>query len=231
MIDLQRIRAITLDLDDTLWPVWPTIERAEQVLQDWLAQHAPRTAALCQERHLIREIRQQIQDSRPDLKHDLSAMRREAIRQALLRAGDPGEWAEPAFEVFFEARQRVTLFEDALPFLEHVSARFPVVALSNGNADVHRTGIGRYFKAAVSAREFGVGKPDPRIFHEAAARAGVPAAAVLHVGDDAHLDGVGALRAGMQCAWINRGEHVWEEALSQPLTLASLSDLCHHLQT
>ena len=230
MIDLQRIRAITLDLDDTLWPVWPTIERAEQVLQDWLSLHAPRTAALCRERNLIREIRQQIQDSRPDLKHDLSAMRREAIRMALLRAGDPEGLAEPAFEVFFDARQRVTLFDDALPFLEHVAARYPVVALSNGNADVHRTGIGRFFKAAVSAREFGVGKPDPRIFHEAAARAGVPADAVLHVGDDAHLDGVGALRAGMQCVWINRGEHVWDDALSQPLTFTSLSDLLNHLQ-
>ena len=101
MIDLQRIRAITLDLDDTLWSVWPTIERAEQTLQDWLLQHAPKTAALCTERNLIREIRQQIQDSRPDLQHDLSAMRREAIRLALLRAGDPGVLAEPAFEAFF----------------------------------------------------------------------------------------------------------------------------------
>ena len=230
MIDLQRIRAITLDLDDTLWPVWPTIERAEQTLQDWLLQHAPKTAALCTERNLIREIRQQILDSRPDLQHDLSAMRREAIRLALLRAGDPGDLAEPAFEAFFEARQRVTLFDDALPFLDYVSSRYPVVALSNGNADVHRTGIGQYFKAAVSARAFGVGKPDPRIFHEAATRAGVPAEAVLHIGDDAHLDGVGALGAGMQCVWINRDGHDWPSELSQPLTYASLSDLLKHLQ-
>ena len=32
-LELSRIRAITLDLDDTLWPIWPTIERAERVLQ------------------------------------------------------------------------------------------------------------------------------------------------------------------------------------------------------
>jgi putative hydrolase of the HAD superfamily len=230
MIDLQRIRAITLDLDDTLWPIWPTIERAEQALQDWLCTHAPQTAALCAERNLIREIRQQIQETRPDLQHDLSAMRREAIRMALQRAGDPPEWAEPAFEVFFEARQRVRLFDDALPFLAFVAARYPVVALSNGNADVHRTGIGAYFKDAVSAHALGIAKPDPRIFHEAAARAGVPAESVLHVGDDAHLDGVGALRAGMQCAWINRGDQVWSSDLSQPLTVTSLGDLLNHLQ-
>jgi len=39
------IRAITLDLDDTLWPIWPVIERAEQALHEWLEAHCPRTAA------------------------------------------------------------------------------------------------------------------------------------------------------------------------------------------
>lgn len=36
-----QIRAISLDLDDTLWPIWPTIAKAEGVLLQWLAQHAP----------------------------------------------------------------------------------------------------------------------------------------------------------------------------------------------
>mgnify|MGYP003353772201 CR=1 FL=1 len=38
----RRPRALTLDLDDTLWPVWPAIERAEAVLHDWLKAHANR---------------------------------------------------------------------------------------------------------------------------------------------------------------------------------------------
>ena len=46
MLDVARIRAITLDLDDTLWPIEPTIRRAESTLQAWLSQHAPATAAL-----------------------------------------------------------------------------------------------------------------------------------------------------------------------------------------
>jgi putative hydrolase of the HAD superfamily len=40
-----RIRALTLDLDDTLWPVWPAIQRAEAALHGWLLRHAPATAA------------------------------------------------------------------------------------------------------------------------------------------------------------------------------------------
>ena len=44
--DPDRVRAITLDLDDTLWPIWPTIARAEGALQQWLADNAPATAAM-----------------------------------------------------------------------------------------------------------------------------------------------------------------------------------------
>ena len=46
LFDPSRVRALTLDLDDTLWPVWPIIDRAEQVLHDWLASNAPLTAAM-----------------------------------------------------------------------------------------------------------------------------------------------------------------------------------------
>lgn len=229
-LDVSRIRAITLDLDDTLWPVWPTIARAEAVLQDWFCQHAPATAALCADRTVLSDVRLQLNASRVDLAHDLSALRLEAIRLVLQRAGDDPALAEPAFEAFFAERQRVDLFEDALPALEFLSSRFPVVALSNGNADVQRVGIGAHFKASVSARGFGVGKPDPRIFHAAAEAAGVESAAVLHIGDDAHLDGVGALRAGMQLAWLNREGAPWQHAPLRPhATVSDLLALCRQL--
>ncbi len=230
VLDPSRVKALTLDLDDTLWPIWPTIARAEQVLADWLAQHAPATAALGADRQILRAVREQVGRERPDLAHDLSALRRESIRGLLRQAGDDPAMAEPAFEVFFAERQRVELFEDALPALERLSARYPLVALSNGNADVHRVGIGAHFKAAVTAREFGVAKPDVRIFHAAAAAAGVAPQAVLHIGDDAHLDGVGALNAGMQLAWVNRQGHPWDHAPLQPhITLSDLRVLCDAL--
>ncbi|QBM29029.1 HAD family hydrolase [Hydrogenophaga pseudoflava] len=229
-LDLGRIRAITLDLDDTLWPIWPTIERAERVLQDWLETNAPATGALCRDRAVLREVRERLNAERPDLAHDMTALRLEAIRRVLRRGGDDQALAEPAFEVFFAERQRVDLFDDALPMLAFLSERFPVVALSNGNADVHRVGIGAHFRASVSAKEFGVGKPDPRIFHAAADAAGVAPHEVLHIGDDAHLDGVGALNAGMQLAWLNRAGHAWEHAPLVPhLTVSDLHALCRAL--
>ena len=203
-LDLPRIRAITLDLDDTLWPVWPTIARAEAQLQAWLAEHAPATHALSAQPGLVRSIRAQVQAEHVALAHDMSALRHEAIRRTLLHAGDDPALADGAFEVFYAERQRVDLFDDALPALEYLSSRFPLVALSNGNADVERVGLGRYFHASVSARDAGVAKPDVRIFQRGAEAAGVGSAQVLHVGDDALLDAQGALDAGMQAVWLRR---------------------------
>ena len=229
-LDPSRIRAITLDLDDTLWPIWPTIARAEGALQAWLSAHAPATAAFCAEPGTLRELRNQMHLTRPDLAHDMSGLRRESIRLVLQRAGDDPTLAEPAFEVFFAERHRVDLFDDALPALAWLSDRYPLVAVSNGNADVHRVGIGAHFRASLNAHGFGAAKPDARIFHAAAEAAGVGAHEVLHVGDDAHLDGVGALGAGMQIAWVNRDGHPWDHAPLQPhITVTDLLALCRAL--
>lgn len=225
MLDVAKIKAISLDLDDTLWPIWPIIERAEKALHDWLTRNAPMAAALFSSPGALREIRDHMVDSRPDLKHDLSALRRESIRLALYRAGEDPLLADDAFAVFFAERQRVTLFDDALPALEFLAARFPLVSLSNGNADLAVVGLAPFFVAAISAREFGVGKPDARIFHAAAGAVEVPPENVLHVGDDATLDVLGALNAGMQAAWLNRADALWPHELHPHLTMGSLSEL------
>lgn len=228
-LDIPRIRAITLDLDDTLWPIWPTIERAEAVLLQWLAVHAPATARLFENTEALRAIRNQMSTLRPDLQHDLSALRRESIRMALTQAGDDAALAEAAFEVFFAERQRVQLYDGAQEALAFLSSRYPVVAVSNGNADVHRVGIGAHFKGSISATVLGVAKPDARIFQAAAEMLGVPPQAVLHVGDDATLDARGAMQAGMQAAWLNPAEAAWPYDEAPQATVGSLAELCQLL--
>ena len=225
MLDRGKIKAISIDLDDTLWPIWPVIERAEKALHDWLALHAPMASALFANPAALRDIRNEMGQSRPELKHDMSALRRESIRLALYRAGENPLLAQDAFDVFFAERQRVTLFEDALPALEFLAGRFPVVALSNGNADLQRIGLHRFFRASIHAREFGVGKPDPRIFHAAAGAVDVRPEDVLHIGDDATLDALGALNAGMQAAWLNRSDQLWPHEQEPHATLTELGEL------
>lgn len=230
MLDTARIRAITLDLDDTLWPIWPTIERAEQVLRGWLRPQAPATVALLEQPERARAVRARVVQARPDLAHDLSAVRREFIRAALTEAGDDPALTDGGFDVFFAERQRVELYGDALQALDYLAARHPVVALSNGNANLGEIGIARYFRGSISASQFGVAKPDPRIFHAAAQHLGVEPSQVLHVGDDATLDAHGALGAGMQAVWINRGGADWPHGEATPhATVDSLTALCRLL--
>lgn len=228
MHDLAHIRAITLDLDDTLWAIRPVILRAEQGLQGWLAQHAPATAALPADQK--QALRRATHHAHPDKAHDLSFLRREAIRACLVAAGDDPSLAEPAFEVFYSLRQQVEFLPGKLDALARLAKRYRLVALSNGNADIFKTSAACYFHAAVRAHEFGAAKPDARIFHAAAHAARVDPEQVLHVGDDSHHDVQGARDAGMAAAWITPADSVWALGGPEPLRFVHLRDLCDHLQ-
>jgi putative hydrolase of the HAD superfamily len=199
------------------------------VLQDWLTLHAPQTAQLCRDAEQKKRIRAEVNQQHPDKAHDLSFLRHEAIRQSLISAGDSPHLADAAFEVFFAERQNVTLYDGVQQALERLATRYPLVGLSNGNADVFRTAAGPYFKASLSARQFGVAKPDVRIFHAAAAQLSVPVEAMLHLGDDAHTDVMGAMNAGMQTVWVNTQTADWPHEVAQPLTVRHLAELCDHL--
>ncbi|UUX95901.1 HAD family hydrolase [Aquabacterium sp. J223] len=222
MIDWARVRAVTLDLDDTLWPVMPPLRRAEAALWAWLAEHAPRTAA--QGPDAMAALRAAVHADWPHRLHDLTALRRETLRRALVSAGEDEALAEPAFEVFFAERNRVELYEDVPPALARLSARRPLLAVTNGNADLARVGIDRWFVGTVNAREVGAAKPHRAIFEAACRRLSLPPAAVLHVGDDVALDVEGARAAGLQAVWIDRA------GPGSPTALPDLLALCDRLE-
>lgn len=228
-LDVKRISGISLDLDDTLWPVWPTIERAELALAAWLRKQAPETARVLALPVQAKALREATAKARSDLAHDLSGLRRETIRAALEHAGEDPALAEGAFDVFYAERQRVRLYEDALPALRWLSERYPLVAVSNGNADIHLTGVGRWFRTAFSARGFGSGKPHAPIFRAAANSIGLLPRDMLHVGDDATLDVAGALQAGMQAAWLVRDGKPWTDGAPPQLIVPNLHALCEAL--
>ena len=230
----STIQAITLDLDDTLWPVWPTIRKAEAALHDWFKTHAPSTAAQLETPETMRSKRDTLIAEFPHLAHDYNFLRTEAIRRSLVNGGDDPALATIAYEVFTEARNSVELYDDALPALQYLAARYPIIAISNGTADIQRVGLSKYFKGAISAAEFGIAKPDPRIFKAAAAAVGVSVANVLHVGDDSALDAVGALQSGMHAAWLNREGKDWPHDMPEPhhqslRHVKSLAALCELL--
>lgn len=223
------VRAITFDLDDTLWAIAPTIRAAEQALHDWMREHTPQ-AALRYPVEAMRVLREEIAAARPELAHDLTAQRMLALTAALEDAGEAPEHARTAFDVFYLARNRVTLYPEAAGALDRLARAWPLAALTNGNADLVLCGVDPHFRFCLSAREHGAAKPDPGIFHAACARLDCAPGQVLHVGDHPLFDVAGARRAGLKTCWINRTGMAWPADETPPdLAFADLSALADHL--
>ncbi len=115
----MQIQAISLDLDDTLWPITPIVLRAEQRLHDWLLQHCP-AVAVEYPIAAMRMLRDRIAVENPHLAHDFTAQRKLSLTTALQPHGYGEDVVEAAFEAFFTARNEVELYTDALPALERL---------------------------------------------------------------------------------------------------------------
>lgn len=228
----MRVCAITLDLDDTLWPVMPALERADEDVHAYLRTHH-RPVADAWPIPAMRELRARIAAERLDLAHDFTTQRQLTMQHAFAACGIDEAPIEALWEIYFSARNRVELYTDALPALRRINARWPLVSLTNGNADLQRVGIEEYFRHHVSARSVGSAKPARAIFDAALAQLELEPGQVLHVGDDPALDVVGAREAGLHTAWINRKGETWPDNLgARPdLDLPDLGALAEWLET
>jgi putative hydrolase of the HAD superfamily len=219
-------RVISLDLDDTLWPVAPVIAAAERALLEWLRVHHPR-AARGQNLESMRLMRAAVAERFPAHRHDLSFLRRRALAEQFAAAGyREGPAADEALEVFLGHRNRVEMYPDVRPALLRLRRNYRLFALSNGNADLERCGIADLFDGHVTAAAAGAAKPDARIFAHLRRAAGALPLEILHVGDDPLADVVGATQAGMQAVWLNRGARSWPaEFAPPPRTVSTLADI------
>lgn len=230
----MSIRLITFDLDDTLWSVQPVIVAADNTLRAWLASNAERLDALTPER--LQQLRSEVVQRQPDLDRRVSEVRYQVLLRAFLQSGyaesEARETAEQAFQVFLAARQNVELFADVLPTLEQLRRDYMLGALSNGNADVRRVGLGEYFSFALNADMLGVAKPEPQVFLAALARAQVKPGHSIHIGDHPHDDVFGAQQVGMRTIWFNPEQKVWtgeREPDAQVSQIAQLPEVIRSL--
>lgn len=87
----------------------------------------------------------------------------------------------------------------ALAALRELDVRLVVVSNANGTLRrlFDRLDLTRWFDVVLDSHEWGVEKPDPRLFHLALSASGAAAASTAHVGDLYHVDVAGARRAGL----------------------------------
>ena len=204
----QGIKVLSFDLDDTLWPCSTTILRAEALLYQWLTDHVP-AITKSYDIYQLRDRRRSLLTSHPDLAYDLTRLRLKSFELLAEEFELADDWIKPAFEIFYEARQQVTLFDDVKPVLDKLTKEFQLVSLTNGNADTVKTGVDHWFDFALNSASVGKLKSEPDIYRQVQKLTNVEARQMVHIGDDPLHDITGAKTAGIFAIWLNRDKKPW----------------------
>jgi putative hydrolase of the HAD superfamily len=210
---VHHVKAVCLDLDDTLWDLGPVIGRAELAVHRWFAERYPAVVRRFTPED-VRRVRREVEAAMPGHEHDLPRLRRATFARIAREAGYDEGIAEDAFREFQRVRNALEPFADVRPALERLARRGPVVALTNGTADLAVIGLGGYFSQVFMASDVGAAKPDARAFMAVCAALGLAPGAVLHAGDHPANDVAAARAVGMPAVWIDRGLHAWPRDLS-----------------
>jgi putative hydrolase of the HAD superfamily len=228
---VREIRTITIDLDDTLWPIGPVIQRAENRLHAWIAAHYPRITEMFT-REAMLEVRSQVVAEHADRAHDLTFLRRSVLGRVSEAAGYGTGMVDDAFAIFNEERNVVDVYPDVVPGLSRLGERFSLIAVTNGNANLEKIGLRAHFDAVICAASAGAAKPARRIFDHAVRSGRADPKQTLHVGDHPEHDVHGAKQAGLKAVWVNRNGHHWPAELPAPDgVVADLVELANLLES
>lgn len=212
---MKNIRLICFDLDDTLWPCMPTIIKAEKILYNWLETNKPfitKNYSIEQ----LREKRLALAKNQPEISHNLTALRKASFHELAREFDDHPDWVLPAFEVFYEARQNVSFYDDVEEVLTQLNQKYTLAAMTNGNADIYRTALGSLFQYSISAEDVGAAKPDAKMFNALIEQTGIPATDILYIGDHPIQDIEGAEKTGITNVWLNRDKLEWPHQTLKP---------------
>ncbi|MFQ3248423.1 HAD-IA family hydrolase [Glaciecola sp.] len=198
-----KIKAMTFDLDDTLYDNWPYIIEAEKGLLNFIAKEYPDSS------HLTKDDWQQYKRSAlrddPELFSDMGDLRRVVLSKGLEEAGYRGQALERAvqtcFDWFYFERSNFKVGDAECQLLAKLSEQIPLIAITNGNVNTQQIGIDGYFQKVLKASRQSPMKPSPHMFDEAAKLLSIERASILHVGDHLIKDVWGACNAGFSSAW------------------------------
>ena len=232
---MKSIRALTFDLDNTLWETDLSILKAEDAMAaqlrrlsppDWMAEFSLDT---------FRAVRQQIVEEQPTIAHNLTVVRRETLIRWFENQGATRsiaeELASEGGRIFYEERQKVEPYPDTIETLETLAKIYPLAAITNGNADLMAMPLGQYFQFSLQSQHFPKPKPDPVMFEEALKRLAIQPNECLHIGDDIEHDVMGANRLGIRTVWFNTRAQVLEDDVPADHTITNLKQLLNILKS
>ena len=227
------IKAITFDLDNTLWDNTGIIESADKAMIEKLRRLVPKKIGDC-ETLPIQLIREKIAESEPGLVHRVSAMRKRVLTEWFITKGCEVEEANKlaliGFNEFYKERQKIKFFPGVEEILSNLSKLFPLGAITNGNADILSMPVGSFFKFSLTAEDFLAPKPEKDIFLFAIKKLNVSPQNILHVGDNFNDDILGASLLGMRTAWITKKQSNPQNNVIPDLTLKTVTDLPKYIR-
>ncbi|KXS34317.1 MAG: putative phosphohydrolase, HAD superfamily protein [Idiomarina sp. T82-3] len=198
-------KVISFDLDDTLYDNVPIIKRTEERTHSLITERVPKTREWDIEHWRQRRLDLMRRDDA--LADNMTALRRATLLQGFreLEIDDADTVTDEIMDAFLAFRSDFSVSEQVHDLLDQLASRYSLVAVSNGNADVKRVGIGHYFKLALQPTHDFRGKPNTDMFEYVKQAMNCAPEAILHVGDSPQSDVFGAQRAGMQSVWLTSG--------------------------
>lgn len=206
------IRAVLLDLDDTLFDhrgcsrdALAAVRACHEVFQALPQAELERTHA-----RVLEDLHTEVMLGRLPLEE----ARRERFRRLLgehgVEAGAAADAAAGAAATAYRDRYREVrrAVRGAAALLERLRARAAVGILSNNLYDEQRDklrvcGLASLIDALVVSEREGISKPDPAIFLTAVARLRATPETTVMVGDSWTADVAGAQAAGLSAIWFN----------------------------
>ncbi len=139
-----RISALTFDLDDTLYDNRPVILRTEREALTFVQNYHPALRSFQNED--LQRLRQAVREAEPEIYHDVTRWRFRSIEQAMLDAGLSAEeasaGAHAAMINFAKWRSRIDVPQQTHDTLKQLAKKWPLVAITNGNAQPELFGLG-----------------------------------------------------------------------------------------
>lgn len=204
---LQPFKAISFDLDDTLYHNGPIMEVTEAKMARYFdALLTPKIPGSFDFDFWL-PYRNQLLFTQPELIHDVGALREAAYALGLQYLGynlaTAKQASAQAQDYFNVCRSDFIVPQASHDLLSELQKKYPLIAISNGNANTQSLGIDHYFTHIYHAGNGNKQKPNADMFHQACKQINIEPLELLHVGDCGYSDIYGAHAAGCQSAWIS----------------------------
>ncbi|WDE05496.1 HAD-IA family hydrolase [Thalassomonas viridans] len=205
---LQPVKAISFDLDDTLYSNYPVMMAANAGMAAYFATvpALQKVLSRCQDANFWFYHRARALAAQPELKHDVTALRIESYYLGFLALefgpDHARQQAMAAMAEFVRLRSNIEVPQAIHKVLAALADRYPLAAISNGNVDTRAIGLDGYFQGVYHAGKGLRQKPALDMFALACDKLAIRPGELLHVGDCGRADILGAAAAGCQSAWF-----------------------------